>query len=359
MGLEGSSGGIMPLEATIGSRRTFRLPLHASTDIVGVALLLLLVAVTVAASRGDLSQLLLLLVACAGALAAGRALGTVHRAVVPAAVIAVAAVVAIVDRAGSFGSGPPGGPFGDGSAAGAFFVKDAIAGVLVAVATRRAPWIVLGAACAFAFAMLAGSASVAAAVSLGAVLVALPVIVRQRWARPVVLVAGLLFLAVLATTIALGTSYREGDRAGGLEGALRSVVTEHRVALWHAALEILAENPGGVGPGRFDDVPPRLLPGGEVRWAHDEFLQQGAELGWLGLILTVLLFVWAFARLWVHPAPDAVVALGAASLAVLGIHASVDYVLHFPAVPIAAAALLGTAQAAPSASGLADRGQPP
>src|SRR3989304_3058975 len=114
MGLEGSSGGILPPEATIGSRRTFRLHLHASTDIVGVALLLLLVAVTVAASRGDRSQLLMLLVACAGALTAGRALGAVHRVSVPAAVIAVAAVVAIGDRAGFIGSGPPGGPFGDG-----------------------------------------------------------------------------------------------------------------------------------------------------------------------------------------------------------------------------------------------------
>src|SRR3990170_4092591 len=123
MGLEGSSGGILPLEATIGSRRTFRLPMHASTDIVGVALLLLLVAVTVTASRGDRSKLLILLGACAGALAAGRALGTVHRAFAPAAVIAVATVVAIGDRAGFIGSGPPGGPFGDGTATGAFFAQ--------------------------------------------------------------------------------------------------------------------------------------------------------------------------------------------------------------------------------------------
>ena len=71
------------------------------------------------------------------------------------------------------------------------------------------------------------------------------------------------------------------------------------------------------------------------------------ELGWAGLALVVLVFLWGFARLWVHPAPDLVVALGAASLAALGIHASVDYVLHFPAVPLAAAALVGTAQAVP------------
>jgi hypothetical protein len=71
------------------------------------------------------------------------------------------------------------------------------------------------------------------------------------------------------------------------------------------------------------------------------------ELGWAGFFLTVLLFVWAFVRLWMHPEPDVYVALGAAAVAVLGIHASVDYILHFPAVPLVAAALLGTAQATP------------
>ena len=196
-----------------------------------MAVLLLLVAVTVNASRGDRSQLLLLLVACAGALAAGRALGTAHPALVPAAVIAVAAAVAIGNLATLTGTGPLGGPFGYENATGAFFAQAAIACVLATVATRRAPLVVFGTAGALAFAMLAVSSSAAAAVSLGVALVALPVIVRPRWARPAVLVAGLLFVTVLAATIALGTSYREDDRAGGLEGALRSVFTERRVAL--------------------------------------------------------------------------------------------------------------------------------
>jgi len=233
------------------SRRSVRarLPLRAWVDVVGVVLLLLLVAVTVNASRGDRSHFLTLLLACAGAVAVGRALGTF-----------------------------------------------------------------------------------------------LPVTVRPRWAPAAVMVCALLFLTVLAATIGLGATYGEGDRAGGLEGSLRSVLTERRVALWHAALEILAEEPGGVGPGRFDNVPPRLLPEG-ARWADNDFLQQGAELGWAGLILTVLLFLWGFARLLVHPSPDAYVVLGAAALAALGIRASVDHLLHVPAAPIAVAALVGAAQA--------------
>ncbi|MGH2595282.1 MAG: hypothetical protein ACRDH7_04885, partial [Actinomycetota bacterium] len=82
----------------------------------------------------------------------------------------------------------------------------------------------------------------------------------------------------------------------------------------------------------------------DARWAHNEFLQQGVELGWTGVALVVLLFLWGFVRLGMHPAPDIIVALGAASLAALGIHASVDYVMHFPAVPLTAVALVATAQ---------------
>ena len=58
--------------------------------------------------------------------------------------------------------------------------------------------------------------------------------------------------------------------------------------------------------------------------------------------LLALLFVWGFARLSAGAPPDAVTLLSAASLAALGIHASVDYVMHFPAIPILAAALVGT-----------------
>jgi hypothetical protein len=58
----------------------------------------------------------------------------------------------------------------------------------------------------------------------------------------------------------------------------------------------------------------------------------------------VLLFLWAFARLWLHPTPDAYVVLGAVSLAVLGIAACATHVLHVPLVPILTGALVGSAQ---------------
>ena len=53
------------------------------------------------------------------------------------------------------------------------------------------------------------------------------------------------------------------------------------------------------------------------------------------------MFVWGFGRLWSVRAVDAFTALSAASLAALGIHGTIDYVMHFPAVPIMAAALVG------------------
>jgi hypothetical protein len=67
----------------------------------------------------------------------------------------------------------------------------------------------------------------------------------------------------------------------------------------------------------------------------------------MGFVLLASLFVWGFARLAVTAPPDTMSALGAVALVALGIHASIDYILHFPAVPITAAALVGAAMATP------------
>lgn len=286
---------------TIGSDRRSRLAPHVLADVVGIVLLVALCGVTLAASRGDRSRMLLLLFGVATALAAGRVLGSVHRAVVPAIVVVVALSVAI----GAASSGGRGTFLGYDAAVVTLAVIGAIAAAMLAVGSIRFRW---------------------------------STVVAPKWPRAAIAAAALVFFAVLATTIALGATYREEREAV-------RVVPEDRVALWHAALEILSERPAGVGPGRFDDVPPRFLPEGDVRWAEHDVLQQGAELGWAGLILTVLLFLWGFARLWLHPAPDAYVVLGALALAVLGIAASVSHVLHVPLVPVATAALVGSAHA--------------
>lgn len=263
-------------------------------DVAGVVIVLLLVAATLPESRGDRSRFLTLLLVCVLALAAGRALGTINRLLVPAAVVATVAVVTVADLLTARSMlGPFRSPV-------AIFALAAIAAAMAAVVVR-------------------------------------PIAVRSGWVRRFILAAAVAFIAVLATTIVLGATYQEG---GPAEGS-----AQHRVALWHGALEIALDHPTGVGPGRFDDVPPHYLPDGDVRWADNDFLQQGAELGWLGLVTTVLLFVWGFARAWVRPRPDAYLALGTAALTLVGILASVDHVLHVVAIPIMAAALVGSSQA--------------
>lgn len=285
---------------TIGGERRSRLAPHAWADLVGAGLLVLLCVVTLAASRGDRSRVLLLLFAIAAALAVGRIVGSLHRAVVPAVVVVVALSVAV----GAASADGGGALVGYDAAVVTLAVIGVIAAAMLVVGSIRLRW----------------SSAVA-----------------PTWPRPAIGAIALVFVAVLATTIALGATYRDEPEAV-------RVVPAERVALWHAALEILSERPAGVGPGRFDDVPPRFLPEGDVRWAEHDILQQGAELGWPGLILTVLLFLWGFARLALHPAPDAYVMLGAVALAVLGIAASLTHALHVPIVPIATAALVGSAQ---------------
>lgn len=285
---------------TIGSGRRSRLAPHAWADLVGAALLVLLCVVTLAASRGDRSRVLLLLFAIAAALAVGRIVGSLHRAVVPAVVVVVALSVAV----GAASSDGHGRLLGYDAAVVTLAVIGVIAAAMLVVGSIHLRW--------------------STAVASG-------------WARPAIGAVALVFVAVLATTIALAATYRDEPEAV-------RVVPAERVALWHSALEILSERPAGVGPGRFDDVPPRFLPEGDVRWAEHDILQQGAELGWAGLVLTVLLFLWGFARLWLHPAPDVYVVLGAVALAVLGIAGCMTHVLHVSLVPISAAALLGSAQ---------------
>ena len=147
---------------------------------------------------------------------------------------------------------------------------------------------------------------------------------------------------VFAATVVLGAGYRPHQ-----DNVVVRALTERRIVLWHESLQIIAAHPGGIGPDRFSDVSRTARQDPDARWAHNEFLQQGVELGVAGLAILLLIVLWGFARLWVHPSPDMVVGLGAAALAALSIHACVDYVLHFPALPLTAAALVGTAQAVP------------
>jgi O-antigen ligase len=165
-----------------------------------------------------------------------------------------------------------------------------------------------------------------------------------RWA--VAVLEGLLVAAVVVTTL-LGASFGRGGETDSAQHVAGQVLSEQRLRLWHEAFAMMQSHPvTGVGPDRFQVVSPTAQRHPDYRWTHNEFLQQGAEAGIPGLLLLSTLFLWAFGRLWTVERAGPITALSAAALAALGLHATIDYVMHFPAVPIIAAALAGVGMVA-------------
>jgi O-antigen ligase len=237
--------------------------------------------------------------------------------------------------------GPLAGPLGYTNASAALCLQGTVGAAMVAVEVRGRHARVIATLLAVALAaatLLTGSQATT-------LLLLLPVsalVVRAGQVRRLVLALLVLFLTVLATTVLIGT-IRPGATPEVVGRAVDEALSARRLALWDDALDLMARNPlVGVGPGRFREESLVARSDPDAAWAHNEFLQQGAEGGVPALAFTLSLFVWGFARL-ASASERRVVALGAASLAALGIHACIDYVLHFPALPVVVAALVGAA----------------
>jgi O-antigen ligase len=261
----------------------------------------------------------------------------------------------------------------------AFFLQAALAGGMLAVLKAPLPLRIGGAAVGMAFGLVAfggsmlGPAAVAGVLSAGLVVLGRPV-----WARAGIAAAGVLLLGVVVASTVLGATYTGLERWGspnmlleatsnrcdlepgcslyearGLDRNLYRAVTERRVALWHDAFVLMRDHPlTGVGPGRFRATSPLALGDPDEPWAHHEFLHQGAETGVPGMLLLLGLFAWPLYRLFRTGDGPALVA--AAGVAALGIHACLDYVLHYPGAPVAMAALVGAGVASQRAPGGAD-----
>jgi peptidoglycan/xylan/chitin deacetylase (PgdA/CDA1 family)/O-antigen ligase len=313
-------------------------------DAVGAALVAItaawIIVVAVAGGSNPLPTLATLL-ATAGSLVLARGVAIRGRPLGPAALVAVAGVLALVSLGGL--ARAAGAPLLYANANAAFFVQASLAGLMVAVAWDGRPARIAGLAIAAAFAgvvLLTGSR--AGVLLLLVLLPAVAMAGRPGAGARILTVAGggAVIVALIVTVLVAGgiIGGRAGRQAAG-------VVSLGRVRLWSQALQIMEERPVfGVGPGRFQVASRTARSDRELGWAHHEFLQLGAEAGLPGLLLLLAAFLWAFARLWVSP-PDAVTGVAAASLAALGVHACFDYILHFPVLPVAAAALVGTAQA--------------
>jgi O-antigen ligase len=293
--------------------------------------------VSTAVSGGHPAGELALLAAAAGSLVAGNRLARVRRWIVPALVLAAAGALAV--GAGAISRGPARGPFGYANATGGFYALAAFAGLMLVVSSESTAGKALALAGALGCAAVPFAVHAAAASGVAVVLpiAALAGVTAGRpWAG--IAAVGALAMLALAVTVTLGAIHEPGG-SGGVESAL----TGRRVELWHEALQLMGERPvTGVGPVRFAVMSTTARGDADARWAHNEFLQQGAETGMPGMVLLVLLFGWALWALAVAGG-DAFAAFGATAVAALGIGASVDYLLHFAALPVTAAALAGAA----------------
>jgi peptidoglycan/xylan/chitin deacetylase (PgdA/CDA1 family) len=323
-------------------------PVLDRTDRVGLALMAasavwpLVVAVVAEGSPWAMAGLFGL---TASAFVLGRLSAMVTPVLAPGAVVALAAALLLTGPLDTIGSIQSSGILGYPNARSAFFIQAAVAALMVAVRARgrgRA----LAAAAALAFAAVPFANRSTGAVLSAAVLA--PAAVAAFLGRGSRIVMGACIaavaVAVVVTTVLAITYSPEAD----IPVVSRAVdaLPERRVELWQDALSILREHPlTGVGPGRFVVASPLARTDADARWAHNGFLQVGAETGLVGLALLALLFAWGLVRLWSSPGDPRLALLGMVAIAALGVHATVDYILHFPIIPVTTAALVGTATA--------------
>ena len=251
---------------------------------------------------------------------------------------------------------PLAGPLGYQNADGAFAVQALVAAaILVAASTSHLARAVAIAAVAFFAAVPFVIGSVGAAVSSVVVLAVGSLVILGWWRGwgTAALLGGT--LAVLLGTVALGASYVPQQAAPA--GIVEEGLTETRLALWHDALAITIAHPlTGVGPGRFIEVSQVASADPDTRHAHQEYLEMAAETGFVGGSLLVILVGWAMIR--TGRRGDSIAALAASAVAALAIHASVDYVMHFPIIPITTAVLVGAATASERTRSPSSLGRP-
>lgn len=313
-------------------------------DVAGIGLVVLSVGWTFwtgRSGRGDPLPLAALQCACAVTYAAARAAARWQRPLVPVIVVAgVASVLVLGSVLPSLEPLSP--PLGYANANAALYVLATVATVMAAAAFPPGPATAIAVPVGVAFAL----AAVVSGSVTGAVVLCLAVLVLAARAagsvREPVILCAVVVQAVVAVTAFVGVARAVGDQPTTVGWAGR-LVDERRVVLWGDSAAVARHHPfDGAGPGRFREESPTARADPDARWAHSGFLQQAAEEGAVGFLLMLAVFWWCFARLW-WATLDTFTLFAAVAMTALGLHASVDYVLHFPAVPLTAAALVGAA----------------
>ena len=287
---------------------------------------------------GNPVPLLTLLMAAVISYVIGRIQGRAHPVRIAGIVVLVILSMTIASGPAALAGGPEDPPLGYGNANGALYVLGVAAAAIIARLADRGLVRRAGAAIAVVlFVLTALTTSKAATILAAAILLA--AVSAQRLAKRAVLIAPALVIMAVVMTIIVGLLH--GSRSvPGVEG----VLTGRRAQLWEDSIDIIARTPVfGVGPGRFADTSPTALGDVDARWAHSAYLQTGAEVGIPGALLLIALVLFTFAALYRSRRDQRLVILCAAATGALTVHAAIDYVLHFPALVIIAAALAGTA----------------
>lgn len=271
----------------------------------------------------------------------GRLAASLSRSVIPAVVVLTGAFLAI--SSGDIASHAPlSGPFGYSNATAAFFVLIAFAALMLAVVAANPIVRLISAGAALASAavpILGRSMAATILIAVGAI-AALPAGSVRR-ARAVVAGLAILFVAVLFGTILIASRENPGT---GVPPWLADPLTERRMTTWGDAWRTMQENPpAGVGIGRFPLFSEAARYDPASPWAHNEFLQFGAEAGVPAFALLSGIFLWGFIRVAVMRTPGRYAVLGAGAIAAAGVHACIDGVLRFWPVPLVAALLAGSA----------------
>lgn len=311
-------------------------------DLVGACVWigLMFVVLRTARSPDEVAPMRDLLLLAAASYMLARLVTQLHAWAAPA-MVAGCASLAGVSMLGDADFGPTSDPLGYSNASAALLLVGCGA-ALVVVARAPAPQV---RAVAIGGAIICGLVPWmvgAYAAGLLALVLPLALMARQLGIRvhQVAVAAAVVVLLAVGATAAIGAVWTRG---GPIDVMVASTLSGNRAMLWQDSVELLTTNPlHGVGPNRFSAESPTARSDRDLRWAHSEYLQLGAETGVPGLTLGLALTLWLIARP-LSGQRDRGTAVTIASLATTSIAASIDYVWHFPVVVIATMTVAGAA----------------
>lgn len=324
---------------TAGGRRR-AIGIERTLDVVGAVLWIGLViwATTAGRSADQAAPVRDLLLLAGATYVLSRLISALHGWLVPATLATAISLVALWHLGGHLGGGVN-DPLGYANASAALYVTGCAAALITATRARRPEVRTLAVSAAVACALVPwlDVALTSAVVTLG-----LPVAHLSRQlgvrVRDVIVMCAATTVLVLGSTVLVAVAWTPG---GAADAVIAQSLSSNRGQLWQEAVDLMVSEPlDGVGTNQFSVVSATARGDQDLRWAHNEYLQLGAETGVPGFTFAVALVLWLFVRLAVGER-DAGTAVAAAGLAGASIAASVDYVWHFPVVLLATAALVG------------------